>query len=271
MFISENDDRWQSLSYNLFRMNKTAIPFLVLCLASLGLSACTLNDDSISESTFDSSVNSSSQTSDSSSPSDLDSSSDSTFSEYEGFDGYQYDVISNESSYWYNTNVVLPIGVNYHGTQLLETIQKGDIIFEANGGYGITGHTAIVEGTFFSEEYQQYYIRLIEAVSVGVARGLLTPSRFTQKDDSIYRIKDATENQINGAIDFVIGQLGKPYDIELTKNADVDNDDWYCSELIWAAYYHQGIFLDVDDNDNHGSLVTPRELIQTSFVEQIII
>jgi len=198
-----------------------------------------------------------------------DSSSSSTV-DYQGYDGYQYDVNPNESDYWYNTDLNLPIGVNYHQSNMLETLQPGDIVFEATGSFGITGHVAIVEGIYFSETYQQYFVRLIEAISVGVARSILTPTRMIEKEDSVYRVKDVTYEQIEGALEFMIAQLGKPYEIALWKNADASNPDWYCSELIWAAYYNQGIFLDIDDNDDHGSYITPREMIASPLVELII-
>jgi hypothetical protein len=52
--------------------------------------------------------------------------------------------------------------------------------------------------------------------------------------------------QIQNAIDFARRQVGKEFQIEwINKNynpTDVKNDSlankWYCSELIWAAYYN---------------------------------
>ncbi|HOR21074.1 MAG TPA: hypothetical protein PLH17_04575, partial [Bacilli bacterium] len=103
--------------------------------------------------------------------------------------------------------------MNYHGSNLLENLKRGDIIFEATGFYGITGHVAIVEDIFYSETYEQYYVRIIEAISVGVARSIITPTRMLQKEGSAYRIKDASEAQIDEVIEFVIDQLGKPYQV----------------------------------------------------------
>ena len=196
-----------------------------------------------------------------------ESSVDST-SEYQGVDGYQYEVIEYEANYWYNTGTALPIGVNYHNSNLLDNLKRGDIIFEAAGFYGITGHVAIVEGIYYSDTYEQYYVRIIEAISVGVARSILTPTRIIEKIGSAYRVKDANETQIDNAIAFIIAQLGKPYQVEYAKSYSPDSPNWYCSELIWAAYYHQGINL---DDENLDSPVTPRDTIENNFVESITI
>lgn len=62
----------------------------------------------------------------------------------------------------------------------------------------------------------------------------------------VARVKKANDNQIINAIDFAKKQVGKSFQmIVINKNynpEDNDNDpyanQWYCSELIWAAYYN---------------------------------
>lgn len=186
---------------------------------------------------------------------------------YEGLDGYQYNTGVDET--WYNTGTELPHGINYRSTELLYIIERGDIIYEKEGGLGITGHVALVEGIYYSEIYNQYYIRIIEAVSEGVVRSIITPQRFASKKDSVYRVINISKEQIDAAIDWAISQLGKPYSLALWKNNSINNSDWYCSELIWAAYYHQGIMLDYDDNDNLGSIVFPNEIIASGLLRKI--
>ena len=252
-------------------MKKRFIYIVFICLAIPALYACNIDDtNSISDTvSSDSSSISDGGASSSSATSSTDISSgdsSSTFSEYEGFDGYQYSVDENEEDYWYDAGIALPIGVNYHGSNLLENLRRGDIIFEATGFYGITGHDAIVEDIFYSETYEQYYVRIIEAISVGVARSTITPTRIIRKEGSAYRVADANEAQIDEAIEFVIDQLGKPYQLEYAKNYSSTSPNWYCSELIWAAYYHQGFNL---DDDNLDLPVTPRETIESSLVESI--
>lgn len=163
---------------------------------------------------------------------------------------------------WYNIGTSLPHAVTYTNNQLVGYLRKGDILYEEEGGFGITGHMAIVEGIFYDEVYDQKYVRLIEAVSDGVTRGLLTPNRFSEKKGQVYRVTDATEEQIDAAVEFCKQQLNKAYKVTLTKSKSPDNEHWYCSELVWAAYIAQGIYLDQDDNDDNGSIVWPAEVIQ---------
>ncbi len=53
---------------------------------------------------------------------------------------------SGGSKWYYNTGTTLPHSANYSKYKLLDSVKKGDIIYESKGGFGITGHTAIVEG-----------------------------------------------------------------------------------------------------------------------------
>ena len=55
---------------------------------------------------------------------------------------------SGSSKYYYNTGTTCPNSATYSKYNLLDVVKKGDIIFEANGGFGITGHVAIVEGLY---------------------------------------------------------------------------------------------------------------------------
>ena len=75
--------------------------------------------------------------------------------------------------------------------------------------------------------------------------------------DFVYRLKDdiASPSDIQNAINFAKSQEGKRfvplYDINTgifhIKNSNPNDpndplsDSWYCTELIWAAYYNQGI------------------------------
>ncbi len=149
---------------------------------------------------------------------------------------------------WYDIGQSLPHAVDYSESDLLKILKPGDIIYEAEGGGGFTGHAALVEGTFYDAAYTQQYIRILESVSCGVSRGLMTPTRFTEKKVSIFRLADADSSQINGAIDFFISQLGKTYLLSPVKKTSSNSLGWYCSELVWASYYSQGINL-FDSND----------------------
>ena len=168
---------------------------------------------------------------------------------------------------WYDISVTngtpqLPHSVDYSTKEgLIKYLKPGDLVYEPVGGLGITGHTAMVYDIIYSEEYEQYYVVLIEAVSDGVSYGLLTPTRFIEKECEITRLTNATQSQINNAIEWAQSQIGKSYCIDTTKNSSEENPNWYCSELIWASFYWQGIYLDFDDNDSdNGSIVWPIEI-----------
>lgn len=174
----------------------------------------------------------------------------------------------NIDYYWENTGESLPKAIDYEDESLLKYLQKGDIIFEAMSA---VNHSAIVEGVYYDTTYEQYYVRVIESVkNGGVCRGIVTPERMRTKEGTVYRLTNASETQIDGAFDFIYDQLGKNYEIAVHKNYERDNNDWYCSELIWAAFYHQGIYLDNDDNDQFGSIVWPAELIDHDFAKMIV-
>ena len=83
------------------------------------------------------------------------------------------------------------------------------------------------------------------------------------KDVRIYRVKGATANQKNKAVDFCISQLGKKYFLDLAKNTSKNQKDWYCSELVWAAYKNQGIDIESNDFFNEPG-VTPRDIVNSS-------
>lgn len=105
----------------------------------------------------------------------------------------------------------------------------------------------------------------------------------------VARVKNANETQKQNAINFTKKQVGKSFQIiVINKNynpEDFNNDpyadEWYCSELIWAAYYNcnnsfpelepqQGyIYGEGIDLDRNGwnknliniSIVFPREIL----------
>ena len=90
-----------------------------------------------------------------------------------------------------------------------------------------------------------FYIRTIEAVPVGVVRGVLDDERFDERGVKIYNVTSANMTKEAAAVDFCIAQLGKPYVLKLSGSCSYSSSspNWYCSELVWAAYYNQGINL----------------------------
>lgn len=170
---------------------------------------------------------------------------------------------SGDAKWYYNTGTELPRRANYSGSYLLSKVRPGDLLYEAKGGFGITGHIAIIEDIFWSPTIGQYYIRVIEAIDKGVVRSVLDCDRIKDRQGKIYRVKNATAAQCSHAISFFISQLGKPYMIDLfSKNTSKDEKDWYCSELAYAAYYHEGFILEVNQGLFDEPGVTPRDIIR---------
>ncbi|MGC9554474.1 MAG: YiiX/YebB-like N1pC/P60 family cysteine hydrolase [Thermoplasmatota archaeon] len=127
--------------------------------------------------------------------------------------------------------------------------QRGDLVFCELEFYNLDpgwDHVAIYIGDGL----------VIEATPAGegVVRvnDLETLASYT-KAVGYGRVKTANQSQRLAAVDFARSQLGKPYqylDIRQPganrlKDPDADAASWYCTELVWAAYHHQGIDLDL--------------------------
>ena len=76
---------------------------------------------------------------------------------------------------------------------------------------------------------------------------------------------NATSEQKENAVEWAINQLGQPYQSDYTnKNCDPKDkkdkysDEWYCTELVWAAYKSQGI--DLDKNTAEKDIVTMADI-----------
>lgn len=94
------------------------------------------------------------------------------------------------STYYYNTGYSCPSQATYSKYNLLDIVKKGDVIYEGNGGFGITGHIAIVDGIYTKSDGSKY-IRLIEAISNdygGVTRSILDDTRVDEKGVTILRV-----------------------------------------------------------------------------------
>ncbi|MEZ4614728.1 MAG: hypothetical protein R2867_04320 [Caldilineaceae bacterium] len=64
----------------------------------------------------------------------------------------------------------------------------------------------------------------------------------------VLRVKDEYKNKVDGAVGYA---TGKAYDPSVTYNSDFLNannktreDAFYCSQLVWRAYFEQGLDLD---------------------------
>ena len=77
----------------------------------------------------------------------------------------------------------------------------------------------------------------------------------------------ASQAVINGAIAWIKTKIGDPYDYWIMFR-EIDNGKYYCSELVWAGYYVQGIDLDSHPGFSWEYLwgVAPQEIYQSSHV-----
>ncbi|MCD7788139.1 MAG: hypothetical protein LUH59_04335 [Firmicutes bacterium] len=176
-------------------------------------------------------------------------------------------VATSDESWFYNTATTLYVIPDYSTYNLLGVVAAGDIIYEAKGGGSITGHCTIVEGIYYSAKYNQYYIRIVESIpddgeGDGVCRGILDDSRYDAREGTILRVTSATTSEKKAAVSFCTGQIGKDYELPLLGGVSTSSSssDWYCSELVWAAYKAQGISL----VDSVGMWVTPKNILDSS-------
>jgi len=104
----------------------------------------------------------------------------------------------SEIQWQYNTGTTPYREPNYSKYNLLEVVKPGDIICELYGGHGLTGHAAIVEGIYYNTSYNQFYIRVIEAIlkpGAGVCRGVFDDVRYDAKGAKILRVSTAPSGQ----------------------------------------------------------------------------
>jgi hypothetical protein len=187
-----------------------------------------------------------------------------------GPDSLRSSVSMAGEAWYYNIGTSLPQNANpsYSKYNLLTTVQKGDIVFEANGGFGITAHVAIVEGLYYDNVKNVTYIRVIEAIADGVVRSCLDDTRVDDKEVSIYRVTSSTNAVRNNAVNFCIGELGSSYNLDFAKDTSSSETDWYCSELVWASYKNQNINIETTSLLNEPG-ITPRDIMRSSKVSSV--
>lgn len=176
-----------------------------------------------------------------------------------GPDNPPKETIFKANQYYYKTGLSCPKQATYSKYKLLERVRKGDIIYEALGAGGIAGHIAIVEGVYDRGDGTKY-IRLIEAIGDGgVCRSILDDKRADDKAAYVLRVKGADQGIINRAVDFCVAQLGKAYRLDFKHDYNRYEAHWYCSEVVWAAYFVQGINVETTGSLNEQG-ITPRDI-----------
>lgn len=171
---------------------------------------------------------------------------------------------------WYkNTGTTIPAGhtLEYGRYHLIDKLEVGDIIFEPKAGFNITGHIAIIEGKFYDAASDTWYLRTIESTPPCVLRSILDDNAADEEEAQFFRVKGATREQKQAAVDFCISQLGKDYNLDMKKHTSENETGWYCSELVWAAYYKQGFDIEAKGVNEPG--VTPRDIARSKAVEAI--
>lgn len=161
----------------------------------------------------------------------------------------------------------LPQKANYDKYKILSTVEMGDIIYETGGGNAaLVGHIAIAEGKYWDTNQKQYYIRTIEANGAGVTHGVLDDDRYDYRIIKVFDVTDAIVSDRSEAVIFCRSQLGKPWSLEVPLLTPVSYSsytvNWYCSELVWAAYYNAGINLHGSSIPRH--IYTPMKLASSS-------
>lgn len=174
---------------------------------------------------------------------------------------------SKSGGYYYNTGTSCPSKATYSKYNLLDTVKKGDIIYEAAGFFYIAGHIAVVEGVY-TRPGGGKYIRVIEAIDNGVVRSILDDTRIDERDGHVLRVKNASTTVINNAVSFCVGELGSSYSLDFAHDTSASETDWYCSELAWAAYKNQGIDIETTGWLNEPG-ITPRDIYRSNKVSSV--
>lgn len=155
---------------------------------------------------------------------------------------------SGGQKWYYDTGTELPQTADYSSCNVFSRVRVGDLIHEDEGGFAeYVGHIAIVEGVFYSEEYDQMYIRVVEAIYPGgVTRSVLDCERVDDKGSKVLIVSGSTSQERNDVVDYVKDQLGKSYNIDIAyKNCYTWQGDWYCSQLAYCAYKSVGYDIEV--------------------------
>jgi uncharacterized protein YycO len=97
----------------------------------------------------------------------------------------------------------------------------------------------------------------VDAAGPGVHANNYFRFYYWTKNLVFLRVKTANDSQRQAAVDWAISKIGTPYQVSfdfpwfMLKIADTNfpfptAKEFYCTELLWAAYYNQGI--DIDQN-----------------------
>lgn len=66
---------------------------------------------------------------------------------------------------------------------------------------------------------------------------------------------------------FIKARLNKPYYLDFSKDKSINEKDWYCSELVWAAYKYVGFDIECVGFNEPG--ITPRDIKKSDLLKII--
>ncbi len=80
----------------------------------------------------------------------------------------------------------------------------------------------------------------------------------------VLRLYQADSNVIDKAVQYAIEQIGKPYNMTELK---YDSSSFYCSQLVWQAYFQAGVNLDSNDSAyNDYGIVLPSDIFLSPYL-----
>ena len=138
-------------------------------------------------------------------------------------------------------------------------VQMGDIVWDTISEVGIDFNDFITHmgmivnpckvGKYVENGIDHYFrfVETIEAFAGGVRFGFLDDDRVLQCGTKVLRVAGASETARRNAVQFCLNQYDESYDLDLFEtNYNVPGNGrsrWYCTQLVFAAYYHQSIDL----------------------------
>ena len=132
-------------------------------------------------------------------------------------------------------------------------IEKGDIILSvthndllmAIDGENVVHHATLCIKT--PESNADTAFITIEGVGKNIAYFSLDDIRNNDDTAYVMRCKNITAEQINKIVEFAQKQIGKPYNTNFIKKEE--EESFYCTQLVWAAYREAGIEIDFNANE----------------------
>ena len=77
-------------------------------------------------------------------------------------------------------------------------------------------------------------------------------------------VKGASYRECRDAVDYCMDQIGEPYNIFTGRWSE---DEWYCSKLVWRAWYNQGYDIEGRRYEPRGTHVTPGDILDSSLTK----